>query len=443
MEGTTSYGLIDSGNTWRSAMSVDAFYALGYGLEDIKPLPQKEVGTALEGASLKVIGEPRRPLRFRVRGCETLFKFIPVLLEGLAMDINISGPWMQAHSWDHLHSKGCLKIQGHLVPLLKKARNTSRRSYAYLAKSLVVPPNSWAKIPLRVNGIEKHATPWGQGLIEGSERFMNATDLHPTVGALVQTDATGKTYAAVLNTTTRGIPLKQGQSYGTYKSLSSPRNPKPELAVVEKANEDRYRENIIRKAKRLQPKQARVDPGTPGEAKTRAEKMEWLVWRFKLNTSPFLDTEEKVSRAARVLLEFWDTFSMDGSYGSTDLVQHRIITDPGVYPIKERYRPIHPGLEDSLKEQIDAWLKHEVIEPADSPWSFNLVPVKKKNGKIRWCVDWRKLVSVLAPANTRPALCAERLRRCQKATLREKIVSPLPARGREGHEQKAQGRRPS
>ena len=35
-----------------------------------------------------------------------------------------------------------------------------------------------------------------------------------------------------------------------------------------------------------------------------------------------------------------------------------------------------------------------VIEPADSPWASPLVPVKKKNGNVRWATDFRILNSL-------------------------------------------------
>ena len=60
-----------------------------------------------------------------------------------------------------------------------------------------------------------------------------------------------------------------------------------------------------------------------------------------------------------------------------------------------KHRPLNPVMEESLKQQIDRWLAQKVVEEADSPWSFHLVPVPKKNGKeIRWAVDYRKLNAV-------------------------------------------------
>ena len=36
-------------------------------------------------------------------------------------------------------------------------------------------------------------------------------------------------------------------------------------------------------------------------------------------------------------------------------------------------------------------MKHDVIEKSSSPYNFGLVCVPKKNGKYRWCVDYRDL----------------------------------------------------
>jgi len=43
--------------------------------------------------------------------------------------------------------------------------------------------------------------------------------------------------------------------------------------------------------------------------------------------------------------------------------------------------------------------KHEIVEPATSPWASNVVLVKKKDGTLRFCIDYRRLNSVTKQEN--------------------------------------------
>ena len=46
------------------------------------------------------------------------------------------------------------------------------------------------------------------------------------------------------------------------------------------------------------------------------------------------------------------------------------------------------------RQQLDLWLKQDVVQPSSSPWSFPLIAVPKKNGKTRWVIDYRWLNEV-------------------------------------------------
>ena len=60
-------------------------------------------------------------------------------------------------------------------------------------------------------------------------------------------------------------------------------------------------------------------------------------------------------------------------------------------PIRQKFRQLNPKLEENLNKQLDAWLEQDIIEKSDSPWSSPLVPVKKKDGTVRWAVDYRRV----------------------------------------------------
>ena len=51
----------------------------------------------------------------------------------------------------------------------------------------------------------------------------------------------------------------------------------------------------------------------------------------------------------------------------------------------------------AVEEQCAELLAADIIEPSKSPWSTPIVPIRKKDGTIRLCVDYRKLNEVTKP----------------------------------------------
>lgn len=79
--------------------------------------------------------------------------------------------------------------------------------------------------------------------------------------------------------------------------------------------------------------------------------------------------------------------------GCTTLAVHRI--DVGGHPaIKQRYYAVSPAIEKAIHEAVQQMLCDQIIEPSKSEWSNPIVMVKKPNGKLRFCLDFRKVNSV-------------------------------------------------
>lgn len=74
----------------------------------------------------------------------------------------------------------------------------------------------------------------------------------------------------------------------------------------------------------------------------------------------------------------------------------RIRTKEGVDPVSVPMYGSSPAKRQVINEQIDAWFAQGVIEPSESPWGAPVVIVYR-NGKARFCVDYRRLNALTIP----------------------------------------------
>jgi hypothetical protein len=76
----------------------------------------------------------------------------------------------------------------------------------------------------------------------------------------------------------------------------------------------------------------------------------------------------------------------------TNIIQHRIPLKVGSKPFRQKLRQVNPILFPVIEKELKKLLDAKIIVPLRySSWVANLVPVRKKNGEIRLCVDFRNL----------------------------------------------------
>ena len=96
------------------------------------------------------------------------------------------------------------------------------------------------------------------------------------------------------------------------------------------------------------------------------------------------EAKEMLKRNAKVFSK------TDMDMGRTNLVKHHIkLTDP--VPFKEAYRGIPSQMYDEVKAHIQEMLNLGAIRPSNSPWASAIVLVRKKDGRLRFCIDLRRL----------------------------------------------------
>ena len=91
------------------------------------------------------------------------------------------------------------------------------------------------------------------------------------------------------------------------------------------------------------------------------------------------------------LTSFADVFALGhAELGTTALTQHSI--DTGDHPpIRQPPRRVSFSLRRTVDGLIKEMLSQGVIVPSSSPWASPVVLVKKKDGGMRFCVDYRQL----------------------------------------------------
>ena len=129
----------------------------------------------------------------------------------------------------------------------------------------------------------------------------------------------------------------------------------------------------------------------PTKSRITPEKEEKL-WEIAQRIAAGFSPEER-KRVFDVLVKYEAVFPQKKEIGKTKVLQHHIHTGEA-QPVRQRPRrtPFHQR-EESRKVLQDM-LDKNIIQPSSSPWASPVVLVKKKDGSLRFCVDFRKLNSL-------------------------------------------------
>ena len=102
-------------------------------------------------------------------------------------------------------------------------------------------------------------------------------------------------------------------------------------------------------------------------------------------------TNDELKSIKELLKNHEDIFSTgETDIGHCTFFKHEInLTDDR--PFKQRHRRIPPAMIDEVRAHIEQLASSGIIRPSHSPFASNVVLVRKKDNKLRMCVDYRQL----------------------------------------------------
>ena len=117
---------------------------------------------------------------------------------------------------------------------------------------------------------------------------------------------------------------------------------------------------------------------------------------------------EQAEKARSLLREYHNIFSLEKhDTGHTKAAKHKIVLkDPDTPPFKERFRRIPPPQLDEVHAHLKMMLDAGVIRLSNNPWCNAVVLVRKKDGSLRFCIDFRRLNSLtVKDSHPLPCIC--------------------------------------
>ena len=234
-----------------------------------------------------------------------------------------------------------------------------------LVQACTVPSRKCKLLPAHVSG--EHHSPGEQFLFEPEGSRLPSLGLS-SLNSLVTLHEGGKVFVPVQNFGTTSVEVPCGLELGT----------------VEPFNEHDVQEDVSH------PSCARVVVSGPGYASNeRSSQLLQLLDLSKCDCSPAQLDDLRV-----LLAEHSHVFGLDKSdLGHTNIVQHVIDTGSSG-PIKQQPYRTPVVQREHITQLIKQMQVQGIVKPSASPWASPVVLVPKKDGSMRFCVDYRRLNTV-------------------------------------------------
>jgi hypothetical protein len=344
--------LPDSGNRAKCIVSYEIYKKL-FPNGKLEPYEEK-ISTAKPNNFLDIIGRSKSKLTFLFARRNVEYTVRPLIAKRLQLPCLLSTHDLEKLKMQVNYDSKIVTFGNGVTDRLMADQSQSEVTATLLYKERIAPMEE-VLIPVLIDGQCEPDVPI---LIEPTQDVWDQYHL-TSVPSLNRMMNKNVGHLKIWNLNDHPVELKQGIKIGTavVGKLEIMNSPRPQGG-------------------RLHPKQIR----------------EKLRQDFKLSENAKLNPGQR-NELLELLYEFSDCISQGpADIGLCKEITCKIHVEEGK-TCNAHLRPLPPHLKESFKEQLSNWIDKGIVERAEDscPFSSALVPVRKKNGEIRWAVDYRAL----------------------------------------------------
>ncbi len=267
-------------------------------------------------------------------------------------------------NWLYCPKSGCFMLSGARVKLVNRSGDDEVAD-VFFTETVTVQPQTSRRVDLRLENSCKHVfKDCALLFIEPDDERLKFLKVS-SMGSVVKRDECLR--AEIMNLSDEPVTLEAGQIFGSVE-------PVEEIDSLGKINE------------------TVTDPTVNvNEQISLEERIEFVKQNMNLDEN-LSNEQREVLR--NLLIENADIFSTgDGDIGRSTCTEH-VIDTGDAKPIYQRpYRAEHQK-RAVIEREVNKMLEQGLIEPSSSEWSSPVVLVTKKDGSIRFCINYMKLNAV-------------------------------------------------
>ena len=286
---------------------------------------------------------------------------------------------------DLLLSEGYMILNGIAIPL-EQVGMPMRVRKAFLADDYVIPGMSEAILDVFVDR-EECCDNGDTVIIEPLEQFNEKYSL-VMASSLVDVANNTTVKVRVMNPFPNSVSLKQNTVVGSVEKIDD----EVETLLDAENTDELNNFSCIRRISLQSPSNHTNcvtrqvhEAKTPTDSQIIPPHLEDLFDSIKER-----DQDEK-DAVAKLLCKYQDVFSKDEyDLGLTHLTEH-VIDTGDARPVKQPPRRVPLAYAGEDKKALEKLLKQGSVRPSTSPWASPIVLIRKKDGSVRPCVDYRRV----------------------------------------------------